>query len=263
MAHPNRLQNTRVLIFGGTSGIGFGVASMALSNGAIVTISGSAQPKVDAKVQELQSFYPSAQVSGVALDLSDTANLEANLKDLLEKVTENGGKKLDHIVHCAGDALKLPKIHEITAENGLAGFHVRWLAAALIGKLLATGAYMYQKKSSSFTITGGTNTAKPMAGWTMGASWGAASEGLARGLAVDLKPIRVNLVAPGAVDTPLFQKFIESVGKEREEEVKKTYSLLATWGDVKDTAEAYGWFMRDWYVTGTIASSDGGRLLVG
>jgi NAD(P)-dependent dehydrogenase (short-subunit alcohol dehydrogenase family) len=262
MAHPNRLHNARVLVFGGTSGIGFGVASMALSNGAIVTISGSAQPKVDAKVQELQSLYPSAGVHGIPLDLSDTTNLEANLKALFDKATNNGEQKLDHIVQCAGDALKLPKIHEVTVENALQGFHVRWLTSAFIGKLLATGTYMHASASSSFTLTGGTNSAKPMAGWSMGASWGSASEGLTRGLAVDLKPIRVNLMAPGAIDTPLFQKFVENVGREKEQEIKKGYTLLQTWGDVKDIAEGYGWFMRDHYVTGTIASSDGGRLLV-
>lgn len=262
MAHPNRLHQARVLVFGGTSGIGFGVASMALSNGAIVTISGSAQPKVDNKVQELKSFYPSAEVSGHALDLSDITNLETNMRALFDKVTKNGELKLDHIVHCAGDALNMPKVHELTADSALAGFHVRWLAAAFIGKMLTTGKYMNTSASSSFTLTGGTNTAKPMAGWAMGASWGAASEGLARGLAVDLKPIRVNLMAPGAIDTPLFQTFVNSVGRDKEQEIKKSYTLLQTWGDVKDTAEAYGWFMRDHYVTGTIASSDGGRLLV-
>ncbi|KAF1964531.1 NAD(P)-binding protein [Bimuria novae-zelandiae CBS 107.79] len=262
MAHPNRLHNARVLIFGGTSGIGFGVASMALSNGAIVTISGSAQPKVDAKVQELQRYYPSASVNGVPLDLSDTTNIEANMEALLKKVTNDGEHKLDHIVHCAGDALQLPKIYEMNPENALRGFHVRWLTGAVIGKLLATGKYMHTSPSSSFTLTGGVNTVKPGPGWSIGASWGGASEGLMRGLAVDLKPIRVNLVAPGAIDTPLFQNFVDNVGREREQEMKKTFTLLETWGDVKDTAEAYGWFMRDHYVTGTIASSDGGRLLV-
>ncbi|KAK7191812.1 NAD(P)-binding protein [Paraphaeosphaeria sporulosa] len=261
MAHPNRLQNARVLVFGGTSGIGYGVASMALSNGAIVTISGSAQPKADAKAAELQSLYPSASVRGVALDLSDTANLEANLKALFEKVTNGGEQKLDHIVHCAGDALFLPKIHEVSADNALQGFNVRWLTSVLIGKLLATGTYMNAATSSSFTLTGGTNTTKPMEGWSIGASWGGASEGLMRGLAVDLKPIRVNLMAPGAIDTPLFQKFVDNVGREKEAEIKKAYTLLQTWGDVRDIAEGYGWFMRDHYVTGTIASSDGGRLL--
>ncbi|KAJ4345552.1 uncharacterized protein N0V89_011685 [Didymosphaeria variabile] len=262
MAHPNRLQNARVLVFGGTSGIGYGVASMALSNGAIVTISGSTQPKVDAKVKELQSLYPSAGVRGISLDLSDTANLEDNLNGLFEKVTNGGEQLLDHIVHCAGDALFLPKLHEVTVDNALPGFHVRWLTALLIGKALATGKYMLAAPSSSFTLTGGTNTTKPMPGWSLGASWGGASEGLMRGLAVDLKPIRVNLMSPGTIDTPLFQKFLENVGREKEAAIRTGHTLLQTWGDAKDIAEGYGWLMRDCYVTGTIASSDGGRLLV-
>ncbi|KAL5416231.1 hypothetical protein PMIN06_002158 [Paraphaeosphaeria minitans] len=261
MAHPNRLHNAHVLVFGGTSVIGYGVASMALSNGAIVTISGSAQPKVDAKVAELQSLYPSANVNGIPLDLADIAKLEANLKALFEKATNGGQQKLDHIVHCAGDALLLPKIHEVSADNALQGFHVRWLAPVLIGKWLATGTYMNAATSSSFTFTGGSNTAKPMEGWSLGASWGGALEGLMRGLAVDLKPIRVNLMVPGAIDTPMFQKFLDGVGKEKEADIKKAYTLLQTWGDVRDIAEGYGWFMRDHYVTGTIASSGGGRLL--
>ena len=127
---------------------------------------------------------------GRSLDLSDIENLEVHLEALLKKVTGNGEHKLDHIVHCAGDSLKLPQLHEITPENALRGFHVRWLAAALIGKLLGTGQYMHVAPSSSFTLTGGTNTVKPMPGWSVGASWGGASEGLMRGLAVDLKPIR-------------------------------------------------------------------------
>ena len=235
---------------------------MALSNGAIVTISGSTKPKVDAKVQELQSFYPSVRVQGIPLDLSDTANLETNLESLIKSVTNNGEQKLDHIVYCAGDALMLPKIHEVTVENALAGYHVRWLGPAFIGKLLATGKYMHSSRSSSFTLTGGVNTHKPFPGWAMGASWGAASEGLSRGLAVDLKPIRVNLVAPGTIETPLFDKFVENVGREKEEEFKNKWTLLQAWGDVADIAETYGWLMRDYYVTGTVARSDGGRLLV-
>lgn len=235
---------------------------MALSNGAIVTISGSAKAKVDAKVQELQSYYPSASVQGLPLDLSDRENLEANLETLLQTVTNNGENKLDHIVHCAGDALKLPKLHETTVENAFAGYNVRWLVSVLIGKLLDTGKYMHSSLSSSFTLTGGTNTHKPFPGWAMGASWGAASEGLSRGLAVDLKPIRVNLVAPGTIHTPLLQRFVDNMGTEKAQEIQKTHTLLQTWGDVKDTAETYGWFMRDHYATGVIAHSDGGRLLV-
>jgi len=266
MAHVNRLHNARVLVFGGTSGIGFGVANMALSNGAFVTISGSTQDKVDRKVDELRSFYPNllaSHVSGQACDLSDLQSLEANLTALFDKVTENGTNKLDHIAFCAGDALYMPKITELTAEGAFDGFKVRWLSTGLIGKLLATGKYMPQSASSSFTVTSGTNTTKPGVGWSLGASWGAACEAISRGLAVELNPIRVNCVSPGAIQTPLFQQFVDAVGVEVAEKAKASYSLLGTWGNVEDIAEAYGWFMKDQYATGTLANCDGGRILAG
>lgn len=264
MAHPNRLQNARILIFGGTSGIGFGIASMALSNGAYVTISGSAQPKVDAKVQELQSLYPhlpADHVTGYACDLADSKNLEVNLKKVFDQATKNGEVKFDHIAFTAGDALKLPKIQDVTVEEALAGFTVRFLASSFIGKLVSTGRYLHVSSASSLTLTSGTNTAKPFPGWSFGASWGAAVEGLMRGLAVDLKPIRVNCVAPGAIYTPILEKFMANVGDERANEIKTKSSLVGTWGTVEDCAEAYGWFMRDCFVTGTRADTNGGRML--
>lgn len=268
MAHPNRLQDVHVLVFGGTSGIGYGIASMALSNGARVTISGSNAPKLETKIAALQSTYPSlpkSHVTGFPCDLSDTDNLEANLKEVFEKATEGGQKKIDHIAFTAGDAVVLPKLNSLVAEDVLKGFRVRLLSCVIIGKLLVSspGRYMPVSTSSSFTITSGTNTLKPAPGWSVGASWGAASEGLSRGLAVDLKPIRVNCVAPGAIDTPLLQGFLAKLQPEHENKFREEGSLLGTWGTPEDTAEAYGWFMKDRFVTGALAESNGGRMLVG
>lgn len=266
MAHPNRLSNARVLVFGGTSGIGFGVASLAASQGAYVIISGSKQPKVDDKVALLRSYYPSnpaEKITGHAVDLLDTANHESNITALFDKITENGEKKLDHIVFTAGDFMHLPKIDTVTTDGALAGFSIRFLAPVIIGKLIATGKWMTTAPSSSFTVTGGTNTKRPMKGWFLGAAWGASVEGLMRGLAVDLAPVRVNMVEPGAIDTELLQVFAAKIEKEVVQQMKATNGLLGTFGDPSDVAEAYGWLMRDYNVTGTVAATDNGRLLTG
>jgi NAD(P)-dependent dehydrogenase (short-subunit alcohol dehydrogenase family) len=268
MAHPNRLLNAHILVFGGTSGMGYGIASMALSNGARVTISGSALPKVQTKIAALQSTYPSlppSHVNGIPCDLADTANLESNLKDVFEKATEGGEKKVDHIAFTAGDMVVLPKLETVTTGDVLKGFNVRLLSCVMIGKLLASspGRYMPVTASSSFTVTSGTNTLKPRPGWSVGASWGAASEGLSRGLAVDLAPIRVNCVSPGAVDTPLLERFKKNLGPEKEKQFREQGTLVKDWGTAEDVAEAFGWFMRDRFATGTLAESNGGRMLVG
>jgi len=266
MAHPNRLANARVLVFGGTSGIGFAVASLAASQGAYVTISGSKQPKVDDKVSLLRSYYPSnppEKIAGLALDLLDTTNLESNLAAFFDKLTENGAKKFNHIVFTAGDFIFMPKIHEVTVENVMPTFTVRFLVPLLIGKLIATGKYVDKSLASSFTITGGTNTKRPAKGWVVAASVGGSSEGLMRGLAVDLAPVRVNLVEAGAIDTELLQNFTRQTPPDVLEQMKLTNGLLGTFGLASDVAEAYGWFMRDQNATGAVAASDNGRLLTG
>lgn len=86
-------------------------------------------------------------------------------------------------------------------------------------------------------------------------------ESLARGLAVDLKPVRVNCVAPGAVLTELFLTF----GKDRVEqfvEFYKTKTLTGTIGTREDLAEAYLYLMKDNLVTETRLKSNGGHLLI-
>ncbi|KAF2018269.1 NAD(P)-binding protein, partial [Aaosphaeria arxii CBS 175.79] len=264
MAHPNRLKDARVLVFGGTSGIGFAVANMAVSNGAYVTISGSNQPKVDEKISKLRSFYPelpAERVSGIAVELLDLSNLEANLETLFEKVTDKGSKKIDHIAFTAGDVPSIPKIEEMDIDSAMHGFKIRFLCPAMIAKFLALGKYMSKDPSSSFTITGGALSKKPAPGRSLATGWAASVEGLTRGLAVDLSPIRVNVVVPGTIHTEILQRITANGGQKALDNLRMNSGLLKTLGQPEDTAEAYGWIMKDRFVTGSEANTDGGRLL--
>jgi len=83
---------------------------------------------------------------------------------------------------------------------------------------------------------------------------------MVRGLAVDLKPVRVNLVSPGAVETELW----DSLSKEAREGYFKglgTKMLTGKIGMPEDVAECYLWLMKDKNVTGTVVQTDGGALL--
>ena len=265
MAHINRLKDAHVFVFGGTSGIGYAVANMALSNGARVTISGSQQPKVDTKVEKLRSLYPDLPVehiAGYACDLSDINKLEANLTTLFDKATEGGSKKIDHIAYTAGDSIQNPTVADVTPEALLKGFNVRLIAPSIIAKLLTTNKYMPQTANSSFTLTGGTNTHRPFPGWTFVAAVGASTEGLVRGLAVDLKPIRTNIVIPGAIQSELLQPMLDRMGEEAAGKFRRENSLTDSFGQPEEIAEAYGYLMKDKFANGSQVTSDGGRLLV-
>ncbi|KAJ8106427.1 hypothetical protein OPT61_g9546 [Boeremia exigua] len=191
----------------------------------------------------------------------DIPNLEANLAALFDKATGGGDKLIDHIAFTAGDALSIPSVQDVTPDTILQGFNVRVVAPSIIAKLLSTGKYMPQSVNSSFTLTGGTNTHKPFPGWAFVAAAGAATEGLVRGLAVDMKPIRTNIVIPGAIQTELLQPMLDRMGEEAAAKWTREASLTNTLGQPSEIAEAYGYLMKDKFANGSQVTSDGGRLL--
>ena len=252
--YTSKLFNARVLVIGGTSGIGFCIAEAALENGAFVIVAGSSEAKLSKTLERLRSAYPASnsQVSGHICDLSQTEQLEANIEALLKKAAADS--KIDHITFTAGPALNIYPVSEVTPEAIHKTGAVRFLRPLLLAKLAPK--YLRPGHSSSITLTGGSNTDKPLPGWTLQASYGAAIEGMTRGLAVDMKPARVNMVSPGAVHTELFGDISEeSLQRMRD------ISLTGTVGRPEDVAEAYIYAMKDKFITGSIIQSNGGRLL--
>ncbi|KAI0807284.1 short chain dehydrogenase [Fomes fomentarius] len=259
----SKLSTQTVLVLGGTSGIGYAVASIALAQSALhVTVSGSNPTRLESALSALRSAHPSAdtRVSGFVCDLSKADELEKNIKALLDAtVAANGKGKIDHIVFTAGDPLSLVPLAEISVDAIHRAGTIRYLAPVLLAKLLP--AYIVPGYTSSLTLTGGVNTERPSPGWSVIASIIAGLQGLTRGLAVDLKPLRVNLVEPGAVETPMW----DSLPADARAGVKKHFterSTLGRVGDAEDTAEAYVYLMKDYFATGSIVSSNGGTLLV-
>jgi len=247
------LSTTGVLILGGTSGIGFCVAEASLEHGAHVCISGSKPSKLSGAISRLQSSYPNlaSHVSGYVCDLSQLPSLEANLDALLKIAVGDG--KIDHVVFTAGDALKIVPVAEATVESIQQTGTVRFMGSLMLAKLAPT--YMSPGPRSSITLTGGSNSHRPIKGWSVIAAWGSGLEG-----AVDLAPLRVNLISPGAVYTELFG----DIPKERLEGVLQRFkdgSLVGQVGTPENVAEAYLYAMKDQNLTGTIIQSDGGRLL--
>ena len=258
LKYTSKLYNARVLVLGGTSGIGFCVAEAALEHGARVCISGSKQPKLDKAVSRLQATYPekASNIRGHVCDLSQPEQLESNIDSLLKAAAAD--TRIDHIVFTAGDALKFVPIAEATVESIQKAGNVRFLAPLLLGKLAPK--YLSPGQESSITLTGGTMSHKPNKGWAIMAAWGSGIEGIVRGLAVDLAPVRVNMVCPGAVYTELF----DSIPKESLGSVLQGFkddTLLGKVGAPEELAEAYIYAMKDHFVTGAFLLSDGGRLL--
>ena len=95
-----------------------------------------------------------------------------------------------------------------------------------------------------------------MPGYSVMSAYAAAQHGLARNLAVDLAPRRVNVVSPGATETELWGEHTEMLRG-----MAAQNSLLGKAGVPDDVAEAYIYLMKNADATGSIVSSNAGSSL--
>lgn len=262
----NKLQDARVLLIGGTSGIGFATAEAAIEGGAVVIVSSSTSERLASALDRLKTSYPEAaaanKIHGHLVDLSNASTLEAGLKALLDYATNNNTTKLDHITYTAANIPKLPPVADYQAsETKPDTMILRYDGPIVLGKLAP--AYMNPGPRSSITFTGASTAAKPTPGRAILTAVGAATEGIARGLAVDLAPIRVNAVSPGTTDTELLRALAGPDPKVQAgfKEMLKKVTLLNKVAEPEDVAEAYIYLMKDSNITGVTIYSDTGRQL--
>ncbi|KAL4867072.1 hypothetical protein BDV12DRAFT_198552 [Aspergillus spectabilis] len=247
--YTTKLLNTRVLIIGGTSGLGFGCAEAVLEHGASeLILSSSSQSRLNTAISKLKASYPSssALITGHECNLADEANLASNIQSLFVKIGT-----LDHIIFTAGDAPMLtPFLSADFPEIKQAGM-VRFFAPLLVAKYGYT--HLAPGPQSSITLTTGVSGEKPIPGWTVTSSYLSGLQGMIRGLALDLKPIRVNLVSPGGVDTEMW----DVLGEEGRRGTVRSLAEMTTTGRVgrvEDVVEGYLFCMRDWNLSGAMST---------
>ncbi|RFU30908.1 hypothetical protein B7463_g5411, partial [Scytalidium lignicola] len=243
-----------IIIIGGSSGIGFGVAKLALQEGLRVAIASSNPTRVATAVDNLKKEVPTGQITGHECNLKGD-DVEANLEKLFtEVVITNGGNALDHIIFTAGDALAIKSVKEIDINFIREAGQVRFVAPLLVGKLAPRFVKNHYK--SSLILTTGSISEKPAVNWSVVSSYLTGLRGMTRNLAVDIKPIRVNLVCPGAVDTELWGPSREKLIAEYKEK-----AFMGKVGSAEEVAESYIYLMKDTNATGSIVSTNGGATL--
>ncbi|KAF2146746.1 uncharacterized protein K452DRAFT_218961 [Aplosporella prunicola CBS 121167] len=256
----SKLRDQRVLILGGTSGIGYAVAEASIEHGASVILSGSNSTKLTNALERLRTSYPSASASGYTCDLSDAETLEGNVAALLAAATDSGTTKLNHIIFTAGDAINLVNVRDATVPAVLRMANVRFLGPLMISKLAPP--YMVPGPGSSLTFTAGVNYKRPGPQWGIAAAWIAGLEGLVRGMTVDLKPLRINMVSPGAIKTEMWDRMpMPEEHRQKLFEMTAAATTVGRMGRPEDVAEAYIYLMKDQFATGSVVDSEGGRLL--
>ncbi|EEU38715.1 uncharacterized protein NECHADRAFT_45823 [Fusarium vanettenii 77-13-4] len=255
----SKLHDKSILIVGGTSGIGFAVAEACLEYGASVVIAGRSQSKLDDALSRLISAYPDAKdrVRGHVVDLKN--DIEASVTELLEFATASGQETLDHIVSTAGTGATGITLENATEENVLDAGKMRIAGTLLLCKIAQD--YMSKAHTSSITFTGGVAYYRPMEGYSVTAATAGGMGSMALGLAVDLKPIRVNMVSPGAIRTELFENMVQNAGGVDVADIFAKKTLLDRIGSPEDVAEMYLGIMKSGSITGQVIHVEGGFLL--
>ncbi|USP77705.1 short chain dehydrogenase [Curvularia clavata] len=270
--YSTTLHSKRILILGGTSGIGFCVAEACVEHGALVTIASSSRKRVDGAVKRIEEAYPSSsaangkrRVWGTTVDLGKRETLEGELKGVLEKAVQMmGGEKLDHVVYTAGDRLAEMSVGELTIDSILSAGQIRFFAPLLLAKFLPQ--FLNSSSSSSYTITTGSVSEKPIPNWSVIGAYAGGLHAMVRGLALDLKPLRVNGVSPGLVDTELWDH-LDGAGEERGKRAQVLEGmgkglLTGRAGRPESVAQSFLGIMRDENMDATMVRTDGGGLLV-
>ena len=242
MEQGNGLHNKRVVILGGSSGIGLAVAEQAASQGAKLVIASSNAERVQKAIESL-----GGNAQGHTLDLSD----EQAVETLFAKLGA-----FDHLVFTAGDSLHLHNLATTDLKQARRAFELRYWAALAAVKYGSKNI----RKGGSVVLTTGVAGQRPQKGWVVAASVCGTIDALTRALAVELAPIRVNAVSPGVVRTHLWQSMSAAEREQMYESVGKSLPVGRV-GEPHDIAQAYVFLMQEGFGTGQILVVDGGTVL--
>lgn len=241
-AIPTALHGGHIVIFGGSTGIGLATASAAKAAGANVTLVGRTAAKLEAAAREIGG----ADIA--VADIADRKEVEAVFA---------GVKSVDHLVITAG-GLAVGRLAGTDPDALLMAFQER-----IAGPLYAIKAALaLMPQTGSIVLTGGQLSDRPSDTGVSAVSAAVRGiEALARALALELKPIRVNVISPGFVDTPLW----DVLGGEVRTEILTRVAQSLPGGRIgrpAEVAEAILFLLNNAYMNGEVLHVDGGGRFV-
>ena len=234
------LDGKRVVVIGGATGIGFAIAQLAREQGASIVIGSSNAAKVNAAAERLQG------ATGGVVNLRDEASVSGFFKEL---------GAFDHLAITAGDwsGSMFGSIRDLDLTQARDFLTVRfWGVIAAVKHGCRTIA-----QDGSITLTSGMLTHRPRKDTPLVTAIGGATEHLTQGLAMDLAPVRVNVVCPGLVLTEHVKQMPEAMLQSMVAPLPLPRGATPT-----EAAKAYVYLMLNGYATGQILPVDGGGLMV-
>jgi NAD(P)-dependent dehydrogenase (short-subunit alcohol dehydrogenase family) len=231
-----------VVLLGGSAGIGLETARLARAEGADVILVGRNPERLERAAREVEA--------------KRTAAFDATDVEALERFFEDLPKPVDHVFLTAGGPHYGPLAEmDFAAARRTVEDHL-WLPLQLarmaVGKVNPGGSLVFMSG------TGGRQTA---VGLTVGGTLTVGGLALTRNLALELAPIRVNMIAAGFVDTPLSASLLGDQLEARRQELRESLPIGRVVGP-EDVAALAVHLMANTALTGATYDIDGGQQLV-
>jgi NAD(P)-dependent dehydrogenase (short-subunit alcohol dehydrogenase family) len=237
---PELLGQT-VVVIGGSAGIGLETARRARSEGADVILAARNPERLEQAARELGAL------SSAAFDATDVERLERFFDELPAPI--------DHVMVTAGGPYYAPlaeidftRARRSLDDHLLLPVHV---ARNAVGKVRPGGTLLF---------VGGTGARRPAVGLALASAVTVGLPALVAGLALELAPVRVNLIAPGFVDTPLSASLLGDQIDARRDELRATLPIGRVVG-ADDVAALAVHVMANTALTGATYDIDGGQQL--
>jgi len=238
---PDLLGQTVVLI-GGSAGIGFETARRARAEGADVVLAARHPERLERAAHELGALR------SAAFDATDVEQLDRFFAEL---------PPFDHVLVTAGEPH-----YESLAEMDFARARAFLEQHLLLPLHVARSSVDKIRPGGSLLFMGGTGARRPGVGLTLGSAVTVGMPALVASLALEVKPVRVNLIAAGFVDTPLSASILGDQLDARRTELRDTLPIGRVVGP-EDVAALAVHLMANTALTGATYDIDGGQQLLG
>lgn len=235
----HQLKGQRFLVVGGSSGIGLATAIAAATAGAAVTIVSRSQDKLDAAGSVIGHG-----VSTKALDMTDNGAVERFFAD---------EGTWDHVAVSAAETARGP-VRGLALDAAKSAMESKFWGAYHVARAAQI------KPGGSLTFVSGYMAERPQATAVLQGAINAALEGLARGLALELAPVRVNTVSPGLIETPLWSRMPEADRKALFASAAERLPARRI-GQPEDIANAVLFLATTPFATGSTVRVDGGGVI--
>ncbi|MCR8995498.1 SDR family oxidoreductase [Brevibacillus laterosporus] len=236
------LKGKKVVVIGGSSGIGLETAKLALAEGADVVIASRSEEK-------LQKAKTKLGRKGTTYTLDITQ--EKQVQSFFQQIGT-----LDHLVITAAETSG-GSFLEMDVDQARQLFdHKFWgqyYAAKYGTPHIAT--------NGSITLFSGVVAYKSMVGSATLGAVNAAVSNLGQTLALELSPVRVNIVSPGIIDTPSRSKMSQEARNSLYEAVASKLPVKRI-GQPVDVAQGVMYLLHNDFVTGTTLHIEGGHILL-